>query len=67
MTNPLLLSTKEAATAIGLSASTLEKMRVRGDWPAYVRLTPRRVAYALDALDAWVRSREFTSTSQYAA
>jgi predicted DNA-binding transcriptional regulator AlpA len=62
-----LVSTKEAAVRIGLAASTLEKMRVRGDGPPYVRLTPRRVAYAVDTLDTWVRSREFTSTSQYAA
>lgn len=66
MTISIYLRTPEAASRIGLAASTLEKMRVRGDGPSYLRLTPRRVVYAVDILDAWARSREFNSTSEYA-
>ena len=60
------LLTPQAAAHLGLKKSTLDKMRVRGDGPAYLRLTPRRVVYAVDTLDAWARSREFSSTSEYA-
>jgi hypothetical protein len=66
MPDPTFLKTPEAAARIGLAAGTLEKLRVRGGGPAYLRLSPRRIVYAVDALDAWVRSREFTSTSEYA-
>jgi hypothetical protein len=59
------LLTTDAAKHLGLAASTLEKMRLRGDGPSYLRLTPRRIVYAVDALDAWARSREFNSTSEY--
>ena len=65
MSDQIYLQTPEAATRIGLAAGTLEKMRVRGDGPSYLRLTPRRVVYAVDTLDAWARSREFNSTSEY--
>jgi hypothetical protein len=66
MTAPTYLQTPGAAERLGLAAGTLEKMRVRGGGPAYLRLSPRRIVYAVDALDAWARSREFTSTSEYA-
>jgi hypothetical protein len=65
MPDPIYLQTPEAAARIGLAAGTLEKMRCRGDGPSYLRLTPRRVVYAVDALDAWARARQFNSTSEY--
>jgi hypothetical protein len=65
MSDPIYLQTPQAAARIGLAAGTLEKMRVRGDGPSYLRLSPRRIVYAIDALDAWARSREFNSTSEY--
>ena len=65
MTDPTFLQTPEAAARIGLAAGTLEKLRVRGGGPSYLRLTPRRVVYAVDALDSWARSHEFNSTSEY--
>jgi predicted DNA-binding transcriptional regulator AlpA len=63
--NPTFLRTPEAAAHIGLAPSTLDKMRVRGDGPPYMRLTPRSVIYAVDDLDAWARARQFNSTSEY--
>lgn len=61
----VFLQTPEAAERIGLAAGTLEKMRCRGDGPAYLRLSPRRVVYDVATLDAWARSRAFRSTSEY--
>lgn len=66
MSDPTYLLTPDAAARIGLAAGTLEKMRVRGDGPPYLRLSPRRVVYAVNTLDAWVRARQFNSTSEYA-
>jgi predicted DNA-binding transcriptional regulator AlpA len=60
------LQTPDAAARLGFAAGTLEKMRVRGDGPPYLRLSPRRVVYDADKLDAWARSREYNSTSEYA-
>jgi hypothetical protein len=67
MADPTYLLTPHAAERIGLAAGTLEKMRVRGDGPPYLRLSPRRVVYAVDTLDSWVRARQFNSTSEYAS
>jgi hypothetical protein len=65
-TAPVFLLTPQAAGRIGLAAGTLEKLRVRGGGPPFLRLSPRRIVYAIDALDSWARGREFTSTSEYA-
>jgi predicted DNA-binding transcriptional regulator AlpA len=65
--NPIYLQTPEAAARLGLAPGTLDKMRVRGDGPLYLRLTPRRVVYAVDSLDQWARARQFNSTSEYPA
>jgi predicted DNA-binding transcriptional regulator AlpA len=62
---PTFLRTPEAAARLGLAPSTLDKMRVRGDGPPYMRLTPRSVIYAVDELDGWARARQFNSTSEY--
>lgn len=58
-----LLSTSEAATYCGGSASTFEKLRCFGGGPAYVKLG-RRVAYSADDLDAWIASNRRRSTSE---
>jgi predicted DNA-binding transcriptional regulator AlpA len=63
--NPTFLQTPEAAARLGLAPGTLDKMRLRGNGPAYLRLTPRRIVYAVDELDAWARARQFNSTSEY--
>ena len=56
------LDTAEAAQYLGLSASTLSKLRVFGGGPAYYKLN-RRVTYDTRALDLWMASRTRTSTS----
>lgn len=63
----VFLQTPEAAKRIGLAAGTLEKMRSRGGGPAYLRLSPRRIVYAVNTLDTWAQAREFKSTSEYPA
>jgi hypothetical protein len=65
MSDHNFLQTPQAAERIGLCAATLEKMRCRGDGPAYLRLSPGRIVYDVATLDAWARAREFWSTSEY--
>jgi hypothetical protein len=66
MSDPIYVQTEDAAARLNLAPSTLNKMRVRGDGPPFLRLSPRRVVYAIASLDAWARAREHTSTSEYA-
>lgn len=50
-----------------MTAGTLKKMRVSGGGPPFLVVGARRVLYAADTFDAWVRSREHRSTSEYDA
>lgn len=57
------LRTKDAASYLGLSKSTLEKMRVTGGGPIYSALG-RIVVYEVGDLDAYVEARKRRSTSE---
>lgn len=57
-----MLRTPEAASYTGLAASTLEKLRVHGDGPLYIRVG-RVVVYDPDDLDAWLDAHKRASTS----
>ncbi len=57
------LRAPEAAKYLGLSASTLAKMRLRGDGPIYSKAGPRVVVYARANLESWLAARERRSTS----
>jgi excisionase family DNA binding protein len=59
---PILLNTKEAADALGLSERTLERWRVTGGGPRYVKVG-RAVRYLLADLIEWVEERRRQSTS----
>lgn len=58
-----ILFTHEAAERVKLSASSLEKLRVRGDGPPFIRIGARKVGYLATDLDRWLESRRRTSTS----
>ena len=53
----------KAAAYVGLSLSTLARMRVRGDGPRYAKAGPRVVVYDVRELDRWLASRTRSSTS----
>ncbi len=59
-----VLKTKEAAEFLNLSPSFLEKARVYGDGPPFVRLGSRAVAYRLSDLTEWLEGRVRQSTSE---
>lgn len=58
-----VFDTERAAARLGLSPSTLEKLRVTGGGPAYLKLG-RRVVYEASDLDVWKAARRTLSTSQ---
>ena len=56
------LGVDAAAHHIGLSVSTLNKLRVSGGGPIFLKLG-RRVAYDVADLDAWLATKRRRSTS----
>ena len=63
MSSVTSLKTKAAAEYIGLSKSTLEKARIYGGGPPFVRVTSRAVRYRIQDLDAWMAQRVVPNTS----
>jgi predicted DNA-binding transcriptional regulator AlpA len=61
-----LLTQRDAARLLRLSERTLERLRLLGNGPRYVKTT-RRVLYREADLEAWVASRLTTSTSEVGA
>ena len=64
ITMPVLLSQRQAADLLCLSERTLERWRVTGCGPAYVKLGGRRVAYREVDLVEFINLRRRTSTSE---
>jgi predicted DNA-binding transcriptional regulator AlpA len=56
------LTQSEVAQLLRLSPRTLERHRLNGTGPTYIKLG-RRVVYKRGAIDAWAASNTFTSTS----
>jgi predicted DNA-binding transcriptional regulator AlpA len=56
------LSVIQAARRLGVSASWLNKMRITGGGPPYLKLG-RRVVYETADLDRWVATRRRRNTS----
>ena len=57
------LNTREAAAWLGLSPKTLERYRVSGEGPDFLRIG-YRVRYLLEDLEKWASARRWTSTSE---
>jgi predicted DNA-binding transcriptional regulator AlpA len=57
MTEPELLTEREAADIARLSTRTLQRLAEVGDGPARIRLTARRIAYRRADLMRWIESR----------
>ncbi|MEM9572720.1 MAG: helix-turn-helix domain-containing protein [Pseudomonadota bacterium] len=62
VTSRHLLTTHEAAGFLSLSHRTLEKMRVRGDGPAFIQLG-RAIRYEECELESWINNNRKNSTS----
>lgn len=63
---PELIDTRTAAAVLGLSARTLEGLRVRGGGPRFRKLGPgprASVRYAVDDVRAWLDRQSRASTA----
>ena len=58
-----LLDTPSLAKKLGVQANTLEKWRVRGEGPPYVKIG-RRIAYNPTDVHKWLEARTAHSTSE---
>lgn len=63
--NPIAVDELAASAATGISVSSLQKMRGRGDGPAYAKIG-NRVRYRLADLEAFVANSIVHSTSEAA-
>ncbi len=64
----MLLTTREAARYVRLGTSTLERKRLDGTGPPFVKLGTgkrARVVYRRSELERWLLGLSFVSTSQY--
>jgi hypothetical protein len=62
------LTTAQAAEILCLSARTLERMRIDGSGPPFLKAgggKRSRVLYMLADIDAWLAGHRFGSTSEY--
>jgi hypothetical protein len=69
-TPKLYLNTQEVADMLRISIRTLERMRVEGTGPQYLKAgkgTRSRVLYRPADIEAWLDTNSFQSTSQYVA
>jgi len=63
----VFLTPKEAAGYLRVSESYLDKLRVYGGGPTFLRFGKRKILYRRKAdLDLWANQRRFGSTSEYA-
>lgn len=58
-----VFNTREAATLVGLSIPTLNKLRVYGGGPIFLKLG-RAVRYRRSDLESWLAARVRHNTSQ---
>lgn len=60
-----LLDPREMAADLHCSKSYLDKLRVYGGGPPYIRLGPRKILYRRGDGRGWAQARRFNSTSEY--
>jgi predicted DNA-binding transcriptional regulator AlpA len=58
-----LITPATLSERLGLSQRTLSEKRITGTGPAFIRLG-KSVRYRPEAVDAWLLSQEFVSTSE---
>lgn len=61
--NPQLLSTDRVASMLGLSTSYLNKLRLTGEGPTFIK-AGRRVLYRPEDIAKWIEANRRSSTSQ---
>lgn len=65
MSAQTLLTVEDAAARLKISKHTLNRWRVTGEGPPFVKYGPRLVRYVESVLDEWAHERLHGSTSEY--
>jgi len=65
MSSQTLLTVDEAAARVKISKHTLNRWRVTGEGPPFVKYGPRLVRYVESELDNWAQERLHASTREY--
>lgn len=60
---PQVLPEREAARVLSVSMRTLQRWRLDGGGPVFVKLSGTRVGYLRADLESWLALRRFESTS----
>ena len=60
----VIITEAEAARILTLSVRTLQRLRIDGGGPSFIKLTDRRIGYTHDGLWRWVQGRRVASTSE---
>src|SRR5258706_6447060 len=58
-----VLRTPQAAEYLGVATATLEKQRIKGGGPRFIKIGPKLVGYTIEDLDAYIEAGRRTSTS----
>ena len=66
-TTPVLLTEVQAAAFLGVSPRVLQKWRVSGRGPQFLRLSSRCIRYSQADLLCWIEARAFSTTAEYTA
>ncbi len=66
MSSEVLLTVEDAAARLKISKHTLNRWRVTGEGPPFIKYGPRLVRYDEAVLDAWARDRTRGSTGEHA-
>ena len=61
-----MLTTHEASDYLRLSRRTLERLRVEGTGPKFVKMGRRSIRYRQSDLEGWLTARSVRSTSEQA-
>jgi len=62
---PSLLNEVEAAAFLGISPRALQKWRVNGRGPEFLRLSSRCIRYSRANLLGWLKARVCRNTAEY--
>jgi predicted DNA-binding transcriptional regulator AlpA len=54
---PCVLSAKQVRQALGVSPSTLHRMRREGGFPAPIQISPGRIGWERTIIAAWLAAR----------
>jgi len=61
ITTPKILSLAEVKSLTSLSRATIYNLLKAGTFPPQVRLSPRRIGFKSEEIQAWIESRQIAA------